>query len=313
MKSRKLNDAFSYVADEYLDLVESQKKRIRPFRVISGVVAACLCLVLFVPFATMAAEWLGIKDLLLPKTTITYPKQGTESTEIIMIEEEVDMIGLSGYVDSPQMQALNEWQSFLNSYDTDGTVIAEVGNSIPDFGEQYFLYNVYSEEMRDKLDEIVNKYQLRLHTTLNVVNQEELAYRVGGVFMPGQTGWAYIYEDGTFQFDGEIELAGCGLTLFQFRRTVKGTFDEVVLNIGYALDYQEVAYTTAGGETVILSLGPDKALIYTDFDECFIAINVLAGREQGMTEQDLKTIVDTIDFSILKSVKVPDMRGDSLP
>ena len=64
MKSRKLNDAFSYVADEYLDLVESQKKRIRPFRVVSGVAAACLCLVLFVPFATMAAEWLGIKDLL---------------------------------------------------------------------------------------------------------------------------------------------------------------------------------------------------------------------------------------------------------
>lgn len=313
MKSRKLNDAFSYVADEYLDLAESQKKRIRPFRFVSGVAAACLCLVLFVPFAIMAAEWLGIKDLLLPKTKIEYPIPSTENSEFVMIEEEVDMIGLSGYVDSPQMQALNEWQTFLNSYDTDGTVIAEVGNSIPDFGEQYFLYHVYSEEMRDKLDEIVNKYQLRLHTTLNVVNQEELAYRVGGVFMPGQTGGAYIYEDGTFQFDGEMELAGCGLTLFQFRRTVKGTFDEVMLNIGYALDYQEVAYTTAGGETVILSLGPDKALIYTDFDECFIMLNVLAGSEQGMTEQDLKTIADVIDFSILKSVKVPDMRGDSLP
>ena len=313
MKSRKLNDAFSYVADEYLDLAESQKKRISSFRVLRGVVAACLCLALFVPLGTMAAEWIGIKDLLLPKTKIEYPIPSTENSEFVMIEEEVDMIGLSGYADSPEMQALSEWQTFLNSYDTDGTVIAEVGNSIPDFGEQYFLYNVYSEEMRDKLDEIVNKYQLRLHTTLNVVNQEELAYRVGGVFMPGQTDWAYIYEDGTFQFDGEIDLVGCGPTLFQFRRTVKGTFDEVVLNIGDALDYQEVVYTTAGGETVILSLGPNKALIYTDYDECFIAINVLAGREQGMTEQDLKTIVDTIDFSILKSVKVPDMRGDSTP
>ncbi len=313
MKSRKLNDAFSYVADEYLDLAESQKKRIRPFRVISGVVAACLCLVLFLPLATMAAEWLGIKDLLLPKTKIEYPIPSTENSEFVMIEEEVDMIGLSGYADSPEMQALNEWQTFLNSYDTDGTVIAEVENSIPDFGEQYFWYNVYSAEMRDKLDEIVNKYQLRLHTTLNTVNPEELAYRVGGEFMPGQTCWAYIYEDGTFQFDGEIELVGCGLTSFQFRRTVKGTFDEVVLNIGDALNYQEIPYTTAGGETVILALGSNKALIYADFEECFVMLNVLAGREQGMTEDDLEAIADAIDFSILKSVKVPDMRGDSLP
>lgn len=180
---------------------------------------------------------------------------------------------------------------------------------------RYNLYYVYTQEMADKLDEIVTKYNLKLHTKMNVVSQEELDYRVGGDFLQEEMkrAWAYIYEDGTFQFDGNITLDSCGYVDYQFRRTVKGSFDEVVLNIGHAVNYQEFQYVTACGEPVMLALGPNKALLFGDFEECFIALNVLGGSENGLTEEDLKKMADAVDFAVLKDVIVPDMRGDSIP
>ncbi len=107
-------------------------------------------------------------------------------------------------------------------------------------------------------------------------------------------GWAYIYEDGTFQFDGSAKINNVQI-LYQFRRSVKGTLDEVSLNVGHVEDYQEFQYVTAGDETVLLELGVNKALIIADFEECFITMNVPGGSEHGITEDGLKKIADEID------------------
>ena len=106
----------------------------------------------------------------------------------------------------------------------------------------------------------------------------------------------------------------------QFRRSVKGTLEEVVLNIGNAEEYQEVQYETLCRESVLLELGIDHSLIYADFEECLLLMNVLAGTEEGflddaegaITLEDLKRIADGIDFTVLKNVVTPDMRGDSV-
>jgi len=132
-------------------------------------------------------------------------------------------------------------------------------------------------------------------------------------------GWAYIYEDGTFQFDGEALLDEKVVHL-QFRRSVKGTLEEPILNIGNVEEYQEVSYETLCGESVLLELGVDHSLIYADFEECFVLMNVLAGTEDSfldgdkgsITMDDLKRMADGIDFTVLKNVITPDMRGDSL-
>lgn len=64
-------------------------------------------------------------------------------------------------------------------------------------------------------------------------------------------------------------------------------------------------------EDTLLALGPYKGLIFVDYEECFISVNVLLGSEEGMTEEDLQELADPIDLRILKDVQVPDMRGDS--
>lgn len=228
-----------------------------------------------------------------------------------------DTVTLSGYPGSPEAMALAEWQDFLAGYDTDGKILDEIGNDlfIVEGREDWFLYYVYSYEMGEKLDEIADKYGLKLHREINVVSPKEMDYRVGGSFLDESCEkWVgYIYEDGSFESGGDVNLDGCGMTSFSIRRVVKGTFDEVVSNIGDVEDYTDWQYVTASGEPVMLSLGHIRALIFADFEECVISVWALAGRNEGMTEEDLQALADKIDFRRLKEVQVPDMRGDSEP
>lgn len=127
--------------------------------------------------------------------------------------------------------------------------------------------------------------------------------RVGGDFADKDIlTWAYFYEDGTFQVDGNADLPGSGMTDFQFRRSVKGTFNEVMLSVGRGEDFTEWQYMTGCGEPVLLALGPDKALILADSEECFLTVNVLRGTEEGMTKEGLQELADQIDFRLLEDV-----------
>ena len=328
MRSKKLNEAFQYVDDKFLNIVELEKRRKRPVRFYGTIVAACICLMFIISVGVMAKDWFGIRSLLLPsileesqqseeKNNEQNEEQSNDVPENLEVNTnpvQTDVIGLSGYTESTEMQALAEWQAFLNSYDQDGAIINEIGNNPTNLDSKYNQYAVYTQEMCDKLEEIVGKYNLKLHSELNVVSPEELSYRVGKEFIgTGLTQyWGYIYEDGAFQFDGDVELNG-EMIGYQLRRVVKGTFDEVVLNIGDVEKYLEYQYVTASGEPVLLALGPNKALIFAEFEECFITLNVLSGSENGITEDHLKMIADEIDFTVLKDVIVPDMRGDSMP
>lgn len=241
-----------------------------------------------------------IKDMQLPEVNRDRPVSNESS------------ISLSGYMDSPEAQALAEWEDFLAHYDTDHKIAAEIGNGvfIAEGREDWSQYSIYSYEMGEKLDEIVAKYGLKLHTELNVVNRDDFIDRVGGCFMENLEG-GYIYEDGYFHVEGDVDLTGCGTTGFQLIRSVKGTFNALYLNIGQAEKYTEWQYITVCGEPVLLALGSYKALIFADFEKCFVTVNVLLGSEEGMTKEDLQEFADKIDFKILKEVKVPEMRGDT--
>lgn len=289
----RLNEAFQYVDDRFLDLVEKARKtgrrrHIRKIRAFLGTAAACVCLAVVLPVAALAYNWFGLRELILPKgRDITGPEDA--------------VISLSGYMDSPETQAFVEWQEFLAHYDTDHRIADGVGNSVfaAKDREDWGLYSVYSYEMGEKLDEIAAKYGLKLHTEVSIMNQDELMYRVGGDFADKDIlTWAYFYEDGTFQVEGNADLPDSGMTDFQFRRSVKGTFNEVMLSIGQAEDFTEWQYMTDCGEPVLLALGPDKALILSDSEKCFITVNVLRGAEGGMTKEDLQELADKIDFRI---------------
>ena len=279
---------------------------------IAIIAAAILCLAGCV-YAVMKLQELSFGDY-----TYTKPNPLNPSEQETVTSEFISLQGLEGSVEH---QATKEWQDFRHGYDKDGAIREKIGNNPTGLEDLGCFYQVYTQEMYDKLLEIADKYGLRLHTEMNVVNQEELDYRVGGSFMGKELsrGWAYIYEDGTFQFDGKASLDE-KVVHMQFRRSVKGTLEEPILNIGSIEEYQEVPYETSCGESVLLELGKDHSVIYADFEECFVLMNVLAGTEDSfldgdkgsITMEDLKRMAEGIDFAILKNVMTPDMRGDSV-
>lgn len=295
--------------------VKKQSRRRAPMKksVLAAIIAAAiLCL------AGCAYVIMKLQEISMGEYTHTVPNPENREELIQVTSEYISLQGLQGSV---EYLATKEWQDFLAGYDPDGAIVSEIGNEPTGLEDLGCHYQVYTREMYDKLVEIADKYGLKLHSEMNVVDQEELDYRVGGNFMGDELsrGWAYIYEDGTFQFDGEA-LLGEKEVHMQFRRSVKGTLEEPILNIGNVEEYQEVSYETFSGESVLLELGVDHSLIYADFEECFVLMNVLAGTEDSfldgdkgsITMDDLKRMADGIDFTVLKNVITPDMRGDSV-
>lgn len=311
--SNELVWAFQYVDDRYLDIAEQEmalrrksffRKRINPM-------AACiigLILILALPIAAIAANWYGLRDLLMPVKPHIPPLKYEVPLK--------DFIGLSGFQESAEAQALGEWREFLDEYDPDQKIIGEIGNAWTGFEEKYGQYNVYTQEMADKLEEIVQKYNLKLHTEMIVIDNNELADYVGGEFLGKDIdisdGLPYLYENGTLHFEGDAMYGESGSISFQCRRSVKGTFDEVVLHIGNIDEYQEFRYIAACGEPVVLALSAGKSLIFADFDQCFVLLNILGGSENGITEEILKEIADEIDFAVLKDVRKPDMEAQDV-
>ena len=288
-----LNEAYLYVDDAFLDLVEREKKirkRKKPVGAFLTTVAACICLLFTLPVVAMAYNWFGLRDLLMLKE----------------IKEPVP-ITLAEYQEKPVIQALIEWQDFLTKYDPDRIIQSEAEKGeLPDMvREDWNLYGVYSLEMGEKLDEIIDKYDLTLHTEKNSINLETLETKIlekifNGVNVEAENG--YVYEDGAFQFRGSIELAGYETAVIQFCYASEGVFDQDFPIIGEITTYKQWQHVTFDQEPVLLISGPLENLILADYDKHFIAIRILDGSGKGMTEAAMKELVDKINFSVLKNM-----------
>lgn len=276
--------------------------------------AAVIALLAALSTVAVAADLFGLRSLLLGRQQVTMPIDPETGERPV---ETVDMIGLSGYMDTAESRALAEWQAFLNGYDVEGAAMANDKNPA-ELDTKYDLYQVYNREMADRLDEIVETYDLNLHTGMAVILPGGWSAAVGDQFtLEGNTAYSgYIYEDGTFAYDGDAELPEYGLVDYQFQRSVRGSFNEVILNVGDVSQYREWTYETACGQAVTLALSPGKALVLADLGDSFVTVNVLAGTETDpddifssgpFFQADLEALADSFDFTVLTPVKKPDL------
>ena len=221
---------------------------------------------------------------------------------------EQEFISLQGYPDSSEYKATAEWLAFESGYDRDFKILdaydAEVRSTGEDpFEEKYGAYNVYSQEMADKIDEITAKYDLKLHTGITDCDEKIVNEMCGDVFSDGITGAGYMYEDGTFNLDAEYN----GI-YFQAGRCMKGYFDTTYLNVGNAGNYEEYEYTTKSGITVTLSYCYDKVfknrwIVTANLEDSFVSLNIMPfdydGNLKEYSKAEIETLVDGIDFTRL--------------
>jgi len=290
-----------YVEEAAVETGGMRRTGIRRRIVIAAVAAA---MVTAISATAFAADWFGIRSLLMTGGTVS--------------SDEQDTITLAGYFDTAEYKAASEWHQFLEGYDVMGAV--GTGNSIFAPGTSYNFYQVYNQEMADKLDEIVGKYNLKLHTVMidSLYTEDALCQQVGGDFLGSgnNVGGGYMYEDGTFKYDGTAELEDGTKLEYQFIRSVKGSFTDLTLtlNMGDAAQYRELAYTCADGAHVMLAVGPHRSLVIADSDDCLVTVVVLAGAEtppeaifsaSPLSETTLEMFAESFSFSLLTPVKTP--------
>ena len=298
--------------------IQTMKRRRRGSRRVF-MLAAVICALAALSVAAAATGLFGLRDALLPEKGSVNMLDGNGI--VVPGEYEYrDFVSLSGYQDTPESRALAEWQTFQAGYDEDGSIISAIGNAPTGFEDRYGFYLVYTQEMADKLEEIIAKYGLRLHTRMEIVMPGAWPAAAGNFCGENVTAYSgYIYENGTFRFDGEAELGagelkGYGAIEYQFSRSVRGTFDDVALNIGDVSDFQEWEYETADGTPVTLGLGRrNRSIIMADLGDSFILVNVLTGGEGDDTFssapigwEELEELADSFRFSALTPAKAPD-------
>ena len=315
MNSNDLFDIIGETPERYVLDAANANTKVIPMRkrstkrmwLIAAIIALILCLVgCAVAYILSLDNMILGTDFIEDRTGVTEPRT---------------RLSLQGYVGSNSYQAAKEWFDFLQSYDPDGAIEFSDEAYNVEFPEDYQFYQLYSVEMKDKLDEICQKYDLELLGPVLVdVTADDMFRELGikGILREdaqaeiewSQGGPGYFFRNGTFEVECYVTLTGENNpwpfdNLISFRCHNKNSFDAVFLSMTDPTQFDQWNYTTSNGVEVLLVMGPDGALIVADIGDYFITVggietkagNILDG-EHTMTREGLEAYAEIFDFSI---------------
>ena len=315
MNSNDLFDVIGETPERYVldaanvnaKVIPMQKRSPKRIWLIAAIITLILCLV-----GCAVAYVLSLDNMIL----------GTEFIEDRTgVTEPRTQLSLQGFVGSNSYQATKEWFDFLQTYDPDGAIeLSDEADNV-EFPEDYQFYFLYSMEMKEKLDEICQKYDLDLLGPMLVDTTADNMFRelgINGILRKesqaeiewSQGGPGYFFKDGSFEVECYVTLTGENNpwpydNLISFRCHNKKTFDTVTIGMQGDWQYEEWNYTTASGVETLLVKGPEAAFIVADIGDYFITVtsietkagNILDG-EYTMTREGLEAYANIFDFSI---------------
>lgn len=306
--------------------VPGQKVRPRPL-LIAAVIALTLllagCAIVYV---------LSLKEIKLGDRTITYdvydydPITGEDLGSARQESQTQQVLTLAGLSGSPASKAAQEWYDFCESFDPDKAIKKATWGSEPEFPEEYKGYGLYTQEQKERLDEIISKYNLKLRGKPMEFKTSKLLFRALGLenlLSPHSEarmnlGSASYYENGNLNVNFSIVIPHESGTDFE---TTSGHLyyrpkdcfipDTAVLTDA---EWEEWNYTTASGDKVLIirSEGASSAWIFCDTPNCTVSVqldvirNMYEEKENGvpvakfdvMSKHQLEQVADAIDFSL---------------
>ena len=318
MTAMDLLETIGSIKDQYILEASSgaHSKRhisIRRSLLIAAVVALMLllvgCAVIYV---------LRMQDMKVGEYRFYVPAEYDENGNVIPVEsqEPITLLSLQG----TNMEALAEWVAFTNTYDQDGTILIEADGTgseweLPD--NYHLTYGCYSQEMVDKLNEIVEKYDLKLLSSYIPLNYYENSVLLNSL---GLNGLVYAnpdvqveYWDGDFHLEGTFDLnmyisTDMGSWKWErgsasYRYSLKDYFDPITGGMLESIDYTQWDYTRRDGKKVLLVLGEGTARIYADLPDAFISISLdpviwVDGEKVPMTQTALEQLAELFDLSV---------------
>jgi len=223
----------------------------------------------------------------------------------------VTLLSIQGVEGTPGYQATKEWYEWLENYDTDLSVYHSEEAFSEDFGEAYWEYNLYSREMKNKLDEICAKYGLELLGKMYDDPNTEAACKalqIPGIFRPGvnvESNWRNFcyYANGSFRLEDYVTLEGMDTHIVTFRCHRKDAFSDLYSSIGPEGTYEEWTYTTSYGVDVLMVLsegGVRRNLkIYADRAEHVFLLTIMEFEDMPLPDKaGMEAYAEAFDFSI---------------
>ena len=338
MNGEDLFRGLNYVNTKYIDEAETVTKlrtetKIRSLRrpvLIAAVIALLLMLV-----GCAVAYMLSMNEILIGQQQ-TYrdvfeydPDTGDAVAYLGQETVTEQVLTLGGIKGSPNYQAAQEWFAFKQEYDPDHAIIIELQrtDSVPEFPAEYASYNIYSQEMKDKLDGLLEKYDLKLIGKTVPFRTEEAVCKALGledIVAPGSNAlmeldYASYQECGNLSMDFNIFIPADADNTDQETRCHiyymhKAAFTEDVVSLGEIETWEEWNYTTASGADVLIFRSPEdwRGYIFCDMPNYTVTLRFEFIDEQYsndsdgkmvidrevMTDRQIERLADTIDFSL---------------
>lgn len=338
MKEQKIKQAFDSAAltqqekDALLQNILSasghrpaERKRTMKYRKTLLIAAIITAMVIFMGCAVVA---LTTKQLKLDEYETTAPAwidadgQRHEAQEVTKT-----VLSLQGIQGTPEQMAAKEWYDFCKSYDPDHSIYIASGGKFQ-APEEYGAYNVYSQEMVKKIDEISQKYGLKL------MGRKGQAYHYDW-----KLGWDAlgIQEPVISGAEDTFDLRGC--TFFEsgsyciytgFHVTdpafswqhptdlvlhcnKKGFMGDQIVSLINGTTTREWTYKRSDGKTILIVVSNDKLYLICDREDAFLYaifppayyLNNGDGPREEMSDKDIEWLAEHIDFSL--QTKQPDM------
>lgn len=327
MNSNNLLDVIGEAKERHvLDAIKTrngvQKKRLSWNRVV--LIAAAIALALLLVGCTVTyvlslqklkiAEEPGIKNF-------NAAGEWVGPTEVTQ-----DIISLRGYPGSPNQLATKQWYEFVETYAPDYTLMPDDNaNGIPD--AYYYAYHCYTWEMVDKVDEILEKYNLKLLSEPTIVQRWQNhvmfdAMGISGVCHEEKTakirdGAGSFYPEGNFRYDFEFYLPmedgeWSPEIIARMFYTKKDYFDPDYQSINTE-HFEQWTYTSSDGVKILIAMDYSGGYLFVETDDANITVILSMAamfKEQdtkGWNRQCMERAAEVIDFSV--NPHVPDMTG----
>lgn len=334
MNGKELFSGLSYIDRKFIDEAEndsisqvSGRKRLKKPMLVAAVLALALLLVGCAVVYVLSMQELKLGDQTASRDVFEYdPESGDAMAYVGQETYTQQVLTLAGIGDTQAARAAREWYAFLEAYDPDRAIQKSVWGKELDFGKAYYGYGLYTREMKDKLDEIIGKYGLKLRGQQVEFKTSKLLLRALGlenVLNPGSKAAMRIdhtayYENGLLDIYFELSLPGENgkapemANGYLYYRP-KNCFipDTAVLTDA---QWEEWNYTTASGDQVLILRSEEAgcAWIFADMANYTASMRVDIVRrmatERGsdvqvpkferMSKVQLEQAADAIDFSL---------------
>ena len=301
----------------------------RPF-LVAAIIAMMLLLVGCAVVYMLSMKEINIGEQQTYQDSFAYDPDTGEAVAYLGQEAVTEQVlTLAGIKGSRNYQAAQEWFAFKQEYDPDHSIAIELQSAdmVPEFPAEYASYNIYTQDMKDKLDEIIEKYDLKLIGSTVPFKTEELTCKALGledIMVPGndavmELDYAAYQECGNLNMDFNIIIPGDADADEQETRCHiyymhKDAFTEDVISLGEIETWEEWNYTTASGADVLIFRSPEdwRGYIFCDMPNYTVTLryefineqysNDAAGNmiihKEVMTDHEIERLADAIDFSI---------------